>query len=411
MEETINILEETAAYVQAYLDENMPIQYVYHNINHTVNVVNSAKEIASGNELSEQEVEDLLIAAWFHDIGYTEGPKDHEDRSITEAEKFLSEKGFPEERIKAIGNMIMATKMPQRPQNKIEEILCDADLSSLGDRRYFDQVMNLREEWETTGQKTFTEESWLLLELDFLSNHEYHNEYSRQLYDKRKKKNIEKLKKRLAKLKTSSFLPTMETTATQPKKKDKGKGKAASYSRGVETMFRSTYRMHINLSAIADNKANIMLSINAIIISIMFSEFLDKIKAPQYMIPAFILMGTCLISIIYATLSTRPKITEGKFTKDDIINRRSNLLFFGNFYNMTLDDYEYGIGEMLNDNDFLYGSMTRDVYFLGVVLAKKYKFLRTCYTVFMWGIILTVFAFVTTYIITRASGGPTTPLG
>ena len=147
-------------------------------------------------------------------------------------------------------------------------------------------------------------------------------------------------------------------------------------------------------SSIADNKANIMLSINAIIVSITLSSLVPRFEDnPTLILPTIILLVVCLLTIVFATLSTRPKITEGKFTREDIENKRSNLLFFGNFYNMKLDDYHWGILEMIKDEDFLYSSMTRDLYFLGVVLAKKYQYLSYCYGIFMYGLIIAVLAF------------------
>jgi hypothetical protein len=163
-------------------------------------------------------------------------------------------------------------------------------------------------------------------------------------------------------------------------------------------MFRTAARNHINLSSIADNKANIMLSINALIISVVISGLAPKLDTnPTLLIPTSILLAVCILSIIFATLSTRPKITKGKFDREDIAHKRSNLLFFGNFYNMKLEDYEWGMTEMMKDRDFLYGSLTRDLYFLGVVLARKYYFLRLTYTVFMWGLIVAVLAFGLTF--------------
>src|SRR5690606_38404185 len=164
--------------------------------------------------------------------------------------------------------------------------------------------------------------------------------------------------------------------------------------RGVETMYRTAYRTHVNLSAIADNKANIMLSINAIIISIIVSTLVPTFGTnPKLILSTAILVLVCLVAMVFATLSTRPKVTEGRVTRDDIINRKANLLFFGNFYKMPLEEYDWGMKEMIKDSDFLYTTMTKDLYFLGIVLAKKYRYLRYCYAVFMYGLINAVFAF------------------
>jgi hypothetical protein len=150
----------------------------------------------------------------------------------------------------------------------------------------------------------------------------------------------------------------------------------------------------LNLSAIADNKANIMLSINAIIMSIAISSLIPNFNAhPELILPTFLLLAVCLGALIFAILSTRPKITKGEFTREDIAKKQTNLLFFGNFYNMKLEDFDWGMKEMIQDRDFLYSSMTRDIYFLGKVLAQKYRFLRICYSIFMFGLILVVIAF------------------
>ena len=115
--------------------------------------------------------------------------------------------------------------------------------------------------------------------------------------------------------------------------------------------------------------------------------------------PTALLIITCLGSMIFATLATRPKITEGKLTVEDIKAKKGNLLFFGNFYNMSLPDFQWGLNELIRDTDYLYTSMSRDLYFLGVVLGKKYRYLSFCYNLFMWGLIISMIAFAWVYVL------------
>ena len=96
---------------------------------------------------------------------------------------------------------------------------------------------------------------------------------------------------------------------------------------------------------------------------------------------------------ILSVLATRPNVTEGKFSKKDVEDKKVNLLFFGNFHKMSLPEFEWAIGELMKDKDYLYSSMTKDLYFLGKVLNRKYKILRITYLVFMIGIIVSVLAF------------------
>jgi hypothetical protein len=106
------------------------------------------------------------------------------------------------------------------------------------------------------------------------------------------------------------------------------------------------------------------------------------------------LVCTCLVTIVFAILATRPSIASGKFTRDDIKEKKTNLLFFGNFHSMDLKDYEWGMREMMKDYEYLYGSMIKDIYFLGKVLARKYRFLRLAYTFFMFGFTVSIITFI-----------------
>jgi len=124
---------------------------------------------------------------------------------------------------------------------------------------------------------------------------------------------------------------------------------------------------------------------------------------PQYIIPTGILVAACVGAATFAILSTRPSISKGRFTEEDIRNKKTNLLFFGNFHRMELEDYQWGMNQMIKDKEYLYNTMMMDIYYLGVVLAKKYKYLRIAYTIFMWGLILAVIAFAFAAITTAGS--------
>ncbi|MBL0126439.1 MAG: hypothetical protein IPP83_03045 [Flavobacteriales bacterium] len=172
---------------------------------------------------------------------------------------------------------------------------------------------------------------------------------------------------------------------------EKAKAKAENPERGIETMFRSTGKNHIQLSKIADNKANIMLSINALIISVCITGLLPQLGLhPEIRGPLFVLLGVCLVSMVFAILSTVPKVTKGITTRDECDRKEGNLLYFGNFHAMGLEQYEMAMKEMMMDREYLYGSMVRDLYFLGQVLSHKYKLLRVSYLVFMFGIVAAV---------------------
>lgn len=192
----------------------------------------------------------------------------------------------------------------------------------------------------------------------------------------------------------SEKVEKLEAKVAELKQKVK-EAKQLTPTRGIETMFRTTSKNHMELSAIADNKANIMISINSIILSVLVSVLIRKLEEyPHMTVPAVLLTLVCLTTIVFAVLATRPNVSKGKFERMDIINKETNLLFFGNFHRMNLKDYQWGMKEMLQDADYLYGSMIKDIYFLGAVLGKKYRLLRMSYTIFMFGFVLSILGFI-----------------
>lgn len=184
------------------------------------------------------------------------------------------------------------------------------------------------------------------------------------------------------------------------KKKARDDGDAAprlGSSRGIETMFRSSYMTHVELSSLADNKAGILISINGLIISIIIASLAPRIDNPDeawVIWPAAALLVTCVVSIVYAILAARPRYRSSSISPADVQADRANILFFGNFVRLSEGAFVEGMTELMQDTDRLYRSMVRDLYGLGNVLARKYTLLRHAYTVFMVGLVASVLLFI-----------------
>jgi predicted metal-dependent HD superfamily phosphohydrolase len=366
---------------------------MFHNYKHTYDVVMACIEIGSNSNISDDELEILILAAWFHDVGYLESFQNHEELGVKKAVAFLTQEKYPSDKIELIKGCIRSTKMGVEPQNLLEEIIVDADLKGLSKSNYTERSILLREECKGIKDQKKSKESWLQMEIEFLTNHSYHTKYAQLNFHEKKVINILKRKAELEKYTSKSKGKLTKTESKKNETKQKLQ-KSEIPEKGIETMFRTALKNHMELSAIADNKANIMLSINALIMSILISNLFSKFdKHEELIVPSVFMLLVCLATIILATLSTRPKVTSGKFSTQDVKDRKANLLFFGNFHNMTVNDYEWGMKEIMKDKDYLYGSLIRDLHSLGVVLAKKYTFLRLCYLIFMYGMVLSVIIF------------------
>ncbi len=390
------LLANTRSYAEAILTERLSSTFLFHNADHTRDVVKAAAEIGAHSGFSEKELETVLIAAWLHDVGYRDGKMDHERTSMHIARTFLEGQNVSEKRIEKVLQCIAATKMPQNPENMMAQVLCDADLYHLAADNFADKAELLRQEISIITGEKIGKKKWLRVNQEFYNRHSYFTEYGRNVLEPRKRANLQKIADTLAEKEAQKQQEKSDKELMKAPKEDKPKEdkKADKPSRGIETMFRVTSQNHFELSAMADNKANIMISINSIIVSLLVSILIRKFEEyPNLIVPTLILTIVCLLTIIFAVLATRPNVTQGTFTKEDIANKQANLLFFGNFYNMSLEDYELGVQEMMKDAEFLYGSMTRDIYFLGKVLGRKYKLLRISYTIFMFGFVIAIVSF------------------
>ena len=410
---TLELLAEAEHFVSAHFAAHLPPDRVFHNLQHTKEVVAAVEEIGQACGVSQTDLNMLKIVAWFHDTGYTEQDQGHELVGSRIALDFLKEKGVPTETLVQVETCILGTKISLEPANLLVQVIRDADLSHLASSRYFEKAVLLREEWALTRKETFSDTDWYKANIDFMERHAFHTPYGQSTLEPKKQENLAELKQRFEQANATS-----DEGVTPKKKKKKNKEKVPDLTaelkarekeiskleakleklkqpgRGVETLFRNTTRTNLDLSGMADNKANIMISINAIIISITISALIGQFDDhPNLIPPTFIMLLVSLITIIFAVLATRPKVTAGKFTREDVKNRKVNLMFFGNYHKMPLKDFEAGIKETMEDQDYLYGSMIKDNYFHGIVLAQKFRLLRISYTVFMFGLILTVIAF------------------
>ncbi|MBO9203806.1 MULTISPECIES: Pycsar system effector family protein [Niastella] len=400
MKITREIQQQAAEYVRVYLTDKLSQLYCYHNFQHTKNIINAINEIADGMRLNDQQRLILLVAGWFHDIGYVYEIEGHEQISARMAERFLKDKRVDAEDISMVKSCILATTYPQHPGSILEQVICDADLLHLGKKYFLQKAALIREEWSLTRKFTYTDEQWHSLNLEFISKHVFHTAYCRKNYDKRKYKNIVFLTKLLRENRKKQSLQVKKENDIELESEKNGR--EMKMERGVETFFRTTSHNHMQLSSMADTKAHILLTINSILISIVISVLTKKVDQSTYLVwPIALLLFVCLVTTVFAVLTTKPKLSKGIFTEEQVARGEANLMFFGNFHNMDLKTYDWGVKEIMNDRDYLYSSMTRDIYYLGKVLALKYRYLNIGYKVFMYGLIVSVVAYGICFICMR----------
>ncbi len=383
------IVDAADDFILRLFNEKLPNTFVYHNYTHSKRVYKSINEIIEHSQIDVKDALVLRLAALLHDTGYTVKRDGHEEESVRIAREFLESHQVEEEIIIEVEKCILATKFKEIiPQTQLEKIIRDADSSHFG-KDYFEEASEfLRQEFKFQNVHDFSSKDWREENIKMLiETHQYYTDYAIKNWQPVKEENLAKLISKRIKEKD-------KLQKEHEKAKLKAKYKNESPERGIQTFFRVALKNHIKLSDIADTKANIMLSVNAIIISLVLSNLISKLDNNNFLIiPTAIFVLFSAITMILAVIATRPNVTRGEFTKEDVENKSVNLTFFGNFHKMELEQFEWAIEELLKDRNYVYKSLTKDLYFLGQVLDRKYRILRLTYTIFVAGTVISLIAF------------------
>ncbi|MCG8322432.1 MAG: DUF5706 domain-containing protein [Cytophagales bacterium] len=274
-------------------------------------------------------------------------------------------------------------------------LLTDICTSVYGKKSFFRYEAQLRNYLQAVKNEHYDDEHWL----DYLDNklrkQRYLSAYGQSTYTFGLGDNLvvlNKMKKKLDKKKDAWLERELKIDEKGLKELKKKYAKMVNRpERGIETLFRLTSKNHYTLNAMVDRKSNILISINAIILSIILGTLLGKINDdPHLIVPIFLILATNLASIVFAILATRPDKTHGNSSEPGF----HHLLFYGNFKNMEEKSYVDGLNQLMGSADKLYNSIGRDIYYLGLNLDRKFGFLRVSFNIFMYGIILSVLTFL-----------------
>ncbi len=391
-------------YVRGLYHEKETPELLYHNLIHTEAVVQHAQELGIAEEIDSRSFAILWVAAWFHDVGQLDGqpPQGHEERSVAAMRLFFENHSVPDEQfLDEVEGCILATKMPQRPTNLLEGMMCDADTYHFGTPYFKETNKAVKAELKARGLADWTKD-WTAKTVDLLETHTFFSPHAQEMLFDGKMKNLKRTQEKLA-LKENPELAEekkgkkkkADVSAEEKELQRAAKRHDTLVARGVQTGLRLASENHLKLSDMADGKANILISVNSIIIGVILSVLLRRLEVDTHLtIPTMIFLGSSVATIVLAIFSTLPNLTTGSFTREDVIAKKVNLLFFGNFYRTSFEEYAWAMGRLLEDKDYLYGSMVKDIYFLGLVLKRKYTLIRWAYYVFMFGLIISVISFV-----------------
>lgn len=380
-----SILEKTASYVSNLLSEQMGKNFLFHNLRLTKNTVELAKQMLDNSD-EDLKKEELLIAIWFLNSGYSSGYQNHISKGQELAGRFLNSNDYNQEGTNRIKALLAAAWSDEKPKNASEAVIKDVNTSFYASEDFRELLELYRMELENLGQNPPLPHEWRKEHIEILrTKHRFYTDYAKEHWQPQKEENVISLISKVAKI-----------VKTKQKEKLKVKLKNQSPERAIQSLYRTQLRNHLKLSDIADTKANILLSVNAIIISLLLANLIPKLglATNSYLIyPTVIFVIFSIASMIMSVLATRPKIENTKLVENEIVEKNKNYLFFGNFHVMKPQQFKEKMREIIESKETIYDSLSMDLYYLGKVLKAKYQLLRWTYTVFMIGIVLSVVAF------------------
>lgn len=365
---------------------------VFHSYHFTRDLVDTATELCEQAKAPGDTMELVQTAAWLLPSAYLVNYHDPTAAGADIARRFLREHDDAAIAPAILIDLLHDTLKRQTPETPAGQLLSDAYHIVTYIDQYETRHALLRLEQELLLNRRHDRLEWTQLELQELLSVKLYTPYARMQYESQLAEHILGRKQRLDKLArrddTDIFLSEGPTVPFQ----NLERGETA---RAVQTFFRANYRNHINLSAIADNKANIMISVNSILISVLIT-FLSYRNIgennPAILLPVVIFIVSGAASLIFAVLSARPKVTN--LNQNGGQDVQKNIVFFGNFVHLDLDQYEVAMDAMFRSDELMYGNLTRDLYHLGKVLDQKYRYLSVSYTIFMIGFVTTVLTFL-----------------
>lgn len=385
--EIINTLDQIDEQTRRFYSKHSNKKAHFHTFKRTLDNLIYAREVLAHESLEEDEALALQCAIYLAYLGYQVTTNDPELKSMELAGQRLSKLGLPNTLIHTVTLLLSPGEAQQ--QTQLSLLYADIINHHLGSADFLNQEKKLRAERIATGQYRGTKKKWWKKRLEEISLYTFKTAYCQQSLSVQQSENLEMLK-------------TRAYSGAKKKKKNKDQQPNAlpvpasrQPGRGVETMFRITSGNNQRLSDMADKKAHILITVNSIILSAIISLVLRKVDKQNFLlIPSIVLLANCLVTMIISILATRPKIPDGTFQQEQLHQKEVNLLYFGNFYNMSLPQYSEGMFTAMNDSLFLYHMLISDVYAQGVVLGRKYQLLRLAYNVFMYGLILSIVCFI-----------------
>ncbi len=407
MEDLKDLLLKVSAFSKKRI-VRFPERIVYHDIDFANRLLTNINIIGEHAELSVRELQMAKMVGWFFcscfdelEVKIKDGiiSDNNEKLAVKNIETFFKKEDFPLEIKKEIIENLKGINFFRQAENNIQKTVSDAITADLVCVKNVNHNLKLVYQELLLNNVSVSKLNWYEAIITIAESLNFYTPYGQTELAPQVKVQVENLKKartKIVKQNEKALKKELDITDKELKKLKKNLNNLSGRDdRAVQTLFRTTIKNHYTLREMVDRKANIMITVNSIILSVVISGMASReVDHDLYYIPIITLAVCAAFSIFFAIMSTRPNKTQGQFTEEEIRSKQGNLLYFGNFHDMSPRDFEWGMLQMLNDSDYLYGSMIRDLYYLGIVIQKKFRHIRISLNIFLGGMITSLILYV-----------------
>ena len=380
------------------LADNVDNELLFHDFSHILDRDKGIQKIGLESGLGIHDLLPIRLVGLFTDIKYwRSASQPYNPRK--QLKLFIAEEKLDERLKKKVAQLMSYAESGHDPADVYECVFSDAGNMHKVEKGFISKLPLLKKEMEIVSKQRSSDLEWYGECDRQLQLLKFHTEYGKKHFQLGVEEVRKEIKKRLKKIerKTDELLQKdLRIDELQLKELKKKLRKAEGLpDRGIETLFRLVSGNHFSLNAMVDKKSSILISINSIILSIVIGTVLKELEQdPHLLVPLIMISITNLWSISLAVFATRPEDTHGGRLGGDVAYHGSNLMFYGNFHHMSEGDYLKGMEDLMSSRKRLYGSIARDVYYLGINLNRKFRLLRRSFNIFVFGFILSVITFI-----------------
>jgi|KBSSwiStaDraftv2_1062776.scaffolds.fasta_scaffold90080_2 hypothetical protein len=394
MNETYSINKAALEYIHSFMENNGQ-DFLFHNYDYVVDVVNTFKEISKNSGLDKKETEIARLVAAFKDVGIVNS----EDPSLdnqTIIESFFNEVNLSPENREHFNQLMDFARSKRSPENKLEAALIDSVNIQLAYPGGLEKLNLLRLERESLYHQTYDDLKWLEICKRYFIRHTFSTRYAKEKFGNQRYKNFLEIDRLLYKIKSDR---------EKQNKSSVFEGTDGSLSfKESEDLFKIAFRNYVDLVSVADRKAGLMINVNSIIISVVIAFALRHVDThPMIIVPTIVILIVALATIYLAIQASRP---QEKMQNDPLING-DEVFFFGSFdrvdnhfIKMPWGQYKNSLQNLVNGTKGeIIQQITEETFIVRKVLAQKFRYISMAFKIFSFGLMATILSFLVFYLL------------